>query len=106
MNHVVCIIINHQEPAFHCSINGICTHEYNEIKVQLFISCTIILYYRHYALAYGKSYFGAGTGTIAFGKLECTGFELDLIHCPHNLSSTCNHNEDAGVRCSKITAVH
>lgn len=59
---------------------------------------------REHAVAYGESYFGLGNGTILFGYLFCNGNELDLIHCGHRLSATnCAHNDDAGVRCSKIT---
>lgn len=53
------------------------------------------------ALAYGRAYFGEGTGRIVYDDLGCSGDEVDFEHC-HNRgigNSDCNHYEDAGVRC-------
>lgn len=53
-----------------------------------------------HALPYGEAYFGVGSGYTLFPTLNCSGTELDLIHCQHGqIYSSCDHSEDAGVRC-------
>lgn len=57
---------------------------------------------REHALPYGEAYFGVGSGYTLFPTLNCSGTELDLIHCQHGqIYSSCDHSEDAGVRCRK-----
>ena len=45
--------------------------------------------------------FGAGSGSIAFDDLDCSGDEISLLFCPHlgNFEHNCGHNEDVGVTC-------
>lgn len=53
-------------------------------------------------MPYGEAYFGVGSGYTLFPTLNCSGTELDLIHCQHGqIYSSCDHSEDAGVRCRK-----
>ena len=46
--------------------------------------------------------FTNGVGSIWLSNLRCSGNEDTLIDCPGNPigSNFCNHNEDAGVRCT------
>ena len=46
--------------------------------------------------------FGAGTKSIWLDNVMCTGSESVLTVCIHlgfNVTRSCDHNEDAGVRC-------
>ena len=57
--------------------------------------------------AYYNSYFGRGSGYIMLDEVQCTGFESTLMNCSHSgigIISSCDHSEDAGVRCSSLTA--
>ena len=54
-------------------------------------------------MAIGSAGFGQGSGSIWLDSVTCTGNESTLAECGHlgiNLASMCNHNEDAGVRCT------
>ena len=46
--------------------------------------------------------FGEGTGRIWLDNVTCTGSEQILINCTGNFSgeTSCEHTQDAGVRCS------
>ena len=51
--------------------------------------------------AYSRAHFGRGTGPIFFDNMRCSGSEAQLISCSHNIpSSSDDHSEDAGVRCT------
>ena len=52
-------------------------------------------------MAFSNAHFGAGTGTIYFENVDCSGSENNLIDCRRNsfVSCTSGHLEDAGVRC-------
>ena len=55
--------------------------------------------------AIGSAGFGQGSGSIWLNSVTCTGNESTLASCGHlgvGITSSCHHNEDAGVRCSKI----
>lgn len=44
--------------------------------------------------------FGEGLGPILLDDLACTGEEESLLDCAfHSGTHTCDHSEDAGVRC-------
>lgn len=50
-----------------------------------------------------RSVFGAGTGHIWSGDLNCSGREANLLDCPGPVGPAqriCNHNSDVGVICS------
>lgn len=51
--------------------------------------------------AHNSAMFGAGSGSILLGNLECRGNETNLGHCKHGeLKDTdCNSDEHAGVSC-------
>ncbi|XP_030840612.1 deleted in malignant brain tumors 1 protein-like isoform X2 [Strongylocentrotus purpuratus] len=51
--------------------------------------------------AYSSAHFGAGSGSIHFDNLACTGDEDRLEMCERATQMNCNHGEDAGVRCSE-----
>ena len=47
--------------------------------------------------------FGQGSGSIWLDSVTCTGNESALANCGHlgvNVTRSCAHNKDAGVRCS------
>ena len=46
--------------------------------------------------------FGQGSGSIWLDNIVCIGNESTLIRCGHlgvNITRSCSHSEDAGVRC-------
>ncbi|XP_022087751.1 deleted in malignant brain tumors 1 protein-like [Acanthaster planci] len=48
------------------------------------------------------AHFGEGTGDILLDDVHCTGYETELVNCPHDGvgNHNCDHWEDAGVVCS------
>ena len=54
--------------------------------------------------AIGSAGFGQGSGPIWLSSVTCTGSESQLTSCGHlgvGVTSSCLHDEDAGVKCSK-----
>ncbi|XP_019860060.1 PREDICTED: deleted in malignant brain tumors 1 protein-like [Amphimedon queenslandica] len=51
------------------------------------------------SIAYAEAYFGAGTGPINMGNVQCTGNEELLISCRFSSNHYCSHSSDAGVAC-------
>ena len=55
--------------------------------------------------AVGSAGFGQGSGSIWLDSVTCTGNESTLASCGHlglNVTRSCSHAEDAGVRCSRL----
>ena len=55
--------------------------------------------------AIGSAGFGQGSGSIWLDSVTCTGNESTLASCGHlgvNITKSCTHSEDAGVRCSRL----
>jgi len=55
------------------------------------------------ATAIGSAYFGQGSGPILLDSVTCSGNESTLASCGHlgvNVTRSCSHSEDTGVRCS------
>ena len=55
-----------------------------------------------YGYSYNGSYFGQGSGPIWLDSVTCIGNESTLASCGHfgvNITRSCSHIEDAGVRC-------
>ena len=53
--------------------------------------------------AIGSAGFGQGSGSIWLDSVTCTGNESTLAICGHlgvNVTRSCDHSKDAGVRCS------
>ena len=53
--------------------------------------------------AIGSAGFGQGSGSILLDGVSCIGSETILASCGHlgiNVTKSCSHAEDAGVRCS------
>ena len=53
----------------------------------------------------GSAQFGTGTGPIWLDDVWCNGSEQELSECPHSSNNSfgnhnCNHQQDAGVRCT------
>ena len=47
--------------------------------------------------------FGAGTGAIVFGYMNCGGSETSLQSCSGSSSSRfCSHDSDVGVWCDSV----
>ena len=90
---------------------------YNEGRVEVNYNgewgtvCDDGWYYRNtYAICrqlgfgeYGhRAYFGQGSGPIWLDSVRCTGSESTLASCGHlgiNVTRSCSHSEDVGVRC-------
>lgn len=51
------------------------------------------------AIAISENMFGQGTGPIHLDDLTCNGQEKRLVECSRY--STCQHDEDAGVICTR-----
>ena len=52
--------------------------------------------------AIGSAGFGQGSGSIWLDSVTCTGSESTLASCGHlgvNVTKSCTHAKDAGVRC-------
>ena len=57
------------------------------------------------ARSYSGAYFGQGSGPIWLDNVLCVGSEPTLASCGHlgvNITRSCSHLEDAGVRCYGI----
>ena len=55
-----------------------------------------------YGSSYSGSYFGQGIGPIWLDSVTCVGNESTIARCGHlgvNITRSCSHSEDAGVRC-------
>ena len=56
--------------------------------------------------ALADAHFGQGTGQIVLDNVQCTGGENQLLSCRSatilHVSSSCDHSDDAGVRCEGI----
>lgn len=50
------------------------------------------------ALSYNNAFFGMSSGSVFLSSVSCNGTESSLLECQYSTSS-CNHSEDAGVRC-------
>ena len=46
-----------------------------------------------------SSFFGSGSGLIAFKSVACTGSERRLIDCTSSAAYGCTHIHDVGVKC-------
>jgi len=54
-------------------------------------------------IAIRSAHFGQGSGSIWLDRVLCNGSESTLVSCGHlgvNITRSCSHFEDAGVRCS------
>ena len=63
-------------------------------------------------LGFGSSgrsaYFGQGSGPIWLDNILCTGTESTLVRCGHlgvNITRSCSHREDVGVRCYDLEGI-
>ena len=59
--------------------------------------------------SYSSAYFGQGSGPIWLDNIECIGNESTLVSCGHlgvNITRSCSHSEDAGVRCYGIQGIN
>ena len=57
--------------------------------------------------AYSNAYFGQGTGSIYLDYVQCSSSNAELLQCYSEpilqVSSTCGHDDDAGVGCEGKT---
>ena len=59
-------------------------------------------------IAIGSAGFGQGSGPIWLDGVTCTGNESTLASCGHlgiNFKRSCDHNNDAGVRCTELESM-
>jgi len=70
---------------------------------------TVMKMFRRHGLNLGN-YYGAGTGQIWLGQLQCTGSEDSLVRCSHNgwgvHDYDCSHNEHLSILCGNGTSLH
>ena len=61
----------------------------------------------HVALKNGAEFFGSGLDLIWLDNSVCNGDESSLLECNTNPigQHSCNHSEDAGVRCNGIVTL-
>ena len=62
-----------------------------------------------YGSSYSGAYFGQGSGPIWLDNVICIGNESTLASCSHlgvNITRSCSHYEDAGVRCYGGTGMY
>ena len=58
--------------------------------------------------AIGSASFGQGSGSILLDSVTCNGSEPFIARCGHlgiNVTRSCSHAEDAGVRCSGLESM-
>ena len=62
----------------------------------------------HVALKNGAEFFGSGLDPIWLDNSVCNGDESSLLECNTNPigQHSCNHSEDAGVKCNGIVVVN
>ena len=70
-----------------------------EFNIVLLVNAICIFLIASDVIAFGRAYFGEGSGDIFLDELACTGNEQRLSDCATDLSHDCTHAEDAGVRC-------
>ena len=51
------------------------------------------------AKAFDRARYGQGTGPLCLTNFDCDGMESSLKSCTRTEACSCNHSEDAGVRC-------
>ena len=59
--------------------------------------------------AIGSAGFGQGSGSILLDSVFCSGSETILARCGHlgiNVTRSCTHVKDAGVRCSRLQSTY
>ena len=71
----------------------------------IFSFCGNVFFFLSGATAYSDAIFGHGSGHILLDNVACIGRESRLLDCPNYggvgaFSSTCGHDDDAGVRCN------
>jgi len=57
----------------------------------------------------GSASFGQGSGPILLDSVTCSGSESTLASCGHlgvGITRSCNHSEDAGVRCTPAQGLY
>ena len=57
-------------------------------------------------IAIRSAFFSQGSGSIWLNSVQCTGNESTLASCGHlgiNVTRSCSHFRDAGVRCGNLT---
>ena len=59
--------------------------------------------------AIGSAGFGQGSGSILLDYVLCNGNEPTISRCGHlgiNITRSCGHTEDAGVRCNELQGIY
>ena len=54
------------------------------------------------AVAFRRAQFGPGSGPVFLDQLVCSGSETSVLECERHTPlglPTCDHSQDAGVRC-------
>ncbi|KAH3861473.1 hypothetical protein DPMN_024403 [Dreissena polymorpha] len=78
----------------------ICDDGFDDLEAK--VICRMLGFSDKEAKAYGRAYFGAGTGPVTIDEIRCLGTENDISDCKSSewLSpNNCGHNEDASVEC-------
>ena len=73
------------------------------VDLYLCTKCTSIL--PSDAVAFTDAHFGQSAGNVLIGGVGCTGTESSLLSCSYT-SGSCQHSDDAGVRCQSELHVY
>lgn len=74
----------------------VCDHGSLDIHIQVLNSFMCVLD----AQTFPDARYGAGSGRIYIGSLQCTGSEARLTDCPRGTIDGCTHQDDAGLACN------
>ena len=44
--------------------------------------------------------FGSSPGNLTFNNVQCNGSEQNIFECPYSITTSCDHFQTAGVKCS------
>ncbi|XP_023933510.1 deleted in malignant brain tumors 1 protein, partial [Lingula anatina] len=77
--------------------------DYNDARV----ICRMLGYNPQGSVSFSYARFGQGTGSILMDDVDCSGNEASIQYCRHSgwRTHSCDHSEDAGVRCVSTVPV-
>ncbi|XP_060558822.1 neurotrypsin-like, partial [Ruditapes philippinarum] len=78
----------------------VCDDEFDVLSTT--VVCRMLNYQHTNPLLFGSLYYGSGTLPIHLNDVSCTGSEIRLSQCPHNVlgAHNCSHKEVVGMSCT------